>query len=75
MNERAAKITARWDSESEIWFATSDDIPGLAVTAKDKASLKENLQDIAPDLMQANLGSITFDYAEIDFMERIEWER
>ena len=47
-------IHADWDSEAGCWYATSDDIPGLATGADTIEDLIERLKVIVPELVQLN---------------------
>ena len=47
-------IHADWDSEAECWYATSEDIPGLATGADTIEDLIERLKVIVPELVELN---------------------
>jgi len=47
-------IHADWDSEAACWYATSDDIPGLATGADTIEDLIERLKIIVPELVELN---------------------
>ena len=47
-------IHADWDSEAECWYATSDEIPGLATGADTNEDLIERLKVIVPELVELN---------------------
>ena len=47
-------IPADWDSEAGCWYATSDDIPGLATGADTIEDLIERLNVIVPELVELN---------------------
>ena len=47
-------IHADWDSEAECWYATSNDIPGLATGADTIEDLIERLKVIVPELVELN---------------------
>ena len=47
-------IHADWDSEAGCWYATSDDIPGLATGADTIEDLIERLKVIVPELVELN---------------------
>ena len=60
-----------WDDESESWYCTSDDIPGLVLGADTFDELVLRVCDIAPELLEDNLnykGSVQL----IFVTERIE---
>jgi len=48
------KIEAFWDGEAEVWFATSDDVLGLATEAQSLESLTQKLRIIIPELLILN---------------------
>lgn len=54
MNGRIYRIQADWDSEAEVWVATSDDVPGLATEAPTVEVLAEKLRIMIPELLEAN---------------------
>lgn len=43
-----------WDSDADVWVATSDDVPGLAAEAPSIPELKARLDRIIPDLLKEN---------------------
>ncbi|MEH2321443.1 MAG: DUF1902 domain-containing protein [Nostoc sp.] len=62
------KVQAFWDSDAEVWIATSDDIPGLVTEASTIEVLTQKLREIIPELIILNkivpldyVGSITFE--------------
>ena len=61
------KVEAFWDSDAEVWVATSDDVPGLVTEASTIEVLTQKLREIIPDLIILNkivpfdVGSITFE--------------
>jgi Domain of unknown function (DUF1902) len=68
MNQPIYKIEAFWDSDAEVWVATSGDIWGLATEADTLESLTQKLRTMIPELIELNhcispesVGSITFE--------------
>ena len=61
------KVEAFWDSDAEVWVATSDDVPGLLTKAFTIEVLTQKLREIIPELIILNkivppdVGSITFE--------------
>ncbi|MBW4557783.1 MAG: DUF1902 domain-containing protein [Trichormus sp. ATA11-4-KO1] len=62
------KVQAFWDSEAEVWVATSEDLPGLVTEAFTMESLTNKLREMIPEIMILNrvvppdyVGSIRFD--------------
>lgn len=47
-------IRAEWDPEAGVWFATSDDVPGLATEAETLEALSAKLEVMVPELLDAN---------------------
>ena len=49
-------VTAIWDDEAKVWVATSKDIPGLVVEARDTNELEAELRQLVPQLLKLNDG-------------------
>jgi len=49
-------VVAHWDAEANVWWADSDQIPGLATEAPTHERLDKNIRFIAPELLNLNLG-------------------
>lgn len=47
-------INLIWDSEAEVWIATSDDIPGLVLEAGSFDALVERIRFAVPELLELN---------------------
>lgn len=47
-------VTARWDSEARVWWAESDDIPGLVTEAATLDELLERCGAVTGELLAAN---------------------
>ncbi|MEH2248151.1 MAG: DUF1902 domain-containing protein [Nostoc sp.] len=55
------KVEAFWDSDAEVWTATSDDVPGLVTEASTIEVLTQKLREIIPELIILNkMGKITY---------------
>jgi predicted RNase H-like HicB family nuclease len=52
------EIHAQWDDEARVWYATSDDVPGLVTEAPSIEALVERLRAIIPELMELNRGIV-----------------
>lgn len=50
-------VEAFWDSEAEVWVASSPDVPGLATESESIDSLMRKLADLVPELLQLNASS------------------
>jgi hypothetical protein len=68
MTQITFKVEAFWDSDAEVWVATSDDVPGLVTEASTIEVLMHKLREIIPELIILNkivpphyAGSITFE--------------
>ena len=48
-------VHAHWDAEAHVWWAESDDVPGLATEAATFPELVKHVQSLAPILMRENL--------------------
>jgi predicted RNase H-like HicB family nuclease len=49
-------VRAHWDEEACVWWAESDEVPGLATEAPTFEQLDENVRSIAPELLALNKG-------------------
>lgn len=49
---REINIQARWDSETNVWIATSTDVPGFVVEADTWPSMIEEVRLILHELME-----------------------
>lgn len=47
-------ITFTWDSESSVWIATSNDIPGLVLESGSFDVLLERTRFAVPELLELN---------------------
>ncbi|PZD75501.1 hypothetical protein C1752_00269 [Acaryochloris thomasi RCC1774] len=54
MSQEIYKIGAFWDSDAQVWTATSEDVPGLATEADSQEALLHKLKTIVPELLQLN---------------------
>lgn len=68
MTQIKFKIQSFWDSEAQVWVATSDDILGLVTEASTLEGLTEKLREIIPELIILNkilppdyVGYVSFD--------------
>lgn len=68
MVQNTFRIQAFWDSEVEVWVATSEDIPGLATESSTIEALTQKLRVMIPELIILNnilptdyVGSISFE--------------
>ncbi len=48
------KIQAEWDTEAEVWFVSSSEVPGLNAEAPTPEALVEKITAMVPDLMELN---------------------
>jgi hypothetical protein len=68
MSAAVFQIDAFWDSDSAVWVATSDNVPGLATEAESFDELQHKLRNMVPELLMLNQviaedykGSISFE--------------
>ena len=54
MQSKQITVHAEWDGESNVWVATSDDVPGLITEASSVEILTEKLAVLIPELLEAN---------------------
>ena len=47
-------VNAEWDSEANVWVASSEDVPGLITEAETFEDLQRKLAVIIPELLEAN---------------------
>ena len=47
-------VTADWDTEVQVWIASSEDVPGLVAEAESLPTLVTKLQEIVPELYSLN---------------------
>ena len=47
-----------WDSEAEIWYTETEDIPGLVLHATTFDKLVERVRLVSPDLLEENLNYV-----------------
>ncbi len=62
MVQAVYQVDAFWDNDTNVWVATSDDVPGLATEADTLEALSQKLRDMVPELLRLN-SIITADYA------------
>ncbi len=48
------KILMQWDEESQVWIATSDEIPGLVLESGSYDALIEKVRIAAPEILELN---------------------
>jgi predicted RNase H-like HicB family nuclease len=48
------QVNAEWDSEANVWVATSDDVPGLVTESETLEELQKKLAVMIPELLEAN---------------------
>lgn len=61
------RVSAFWDSEAEVWVASSDDLPGLVTESSTIELLTEKLKEIIPELCELNnVEACKKDYINLD---------
>ena len=48
------EIHAQWDDEARVWYATSEDVPGLCVEAGTFDDLVKVAAELTPELLELN---------------------
>ena len=48
------EIKIRWDDEAGVWYATSDDVPGLVLESGSFDALVERVRHAVPELLELN---------------------
>lgn len=48
------EIHAQWDDEASVWYATSEDVPGLCVEADTFDNLVKVATELTPELLELN---------------------
>lgn len=69
MSRAAITVRAEWDDEASVWFATSDDIDGLALEAATMEELTQKVPGALRDLVELN--GVEFDRSLSDIPYRI----
>ena len=49
-------ISCTWDAEADVWYATSDDVPGLVAESDSLDTLIEDVRQLTPELLELNCG-------------------
>ena len=49
------RVICRWDAEPKVWWAESEDLPGLVTEASTIPDLIQRIMDVAPELIEDNL--------------------
>ena len=47
-------VKAEWDTEAEVWTATSDDVPGLVAESASLEKLRPKVMSMIEELIQLN---------------------
>ena len=48
------RIKMIWDFESETWYTSSQDVPGLVLSAPNCDALIQRVKDAAPEMLELN---------------------
>lgn len=54
MGEKKCSIKITWDSDSSVWIATSEDVPGLVLESGSFDALLERVRFAVPELLELN---------------------
>ena len=52
MNTKKYEILLTWDDEAQVWYCTSEDIPGLILESGSLDVLVERARHAAPELLE-----------------------
>lgn len=59
LGEQAApptyRVLAHWDSEAQVWWAESDEVPGLVAEAASHDELVQDLRVLVPQMLALNV--------------------
>ena len=47
-------VHARWDDEAKVWWATSEDVPGLVAEERTYEALLKTVLELVPELLRLN---------------------
>jgi hypothetical protein len=50
------EVAAHWDADASVWWAESDDLPGLVTEAPSFPDLVGHIKSLAPLIIRENLG-------------------
>ena len=50
-NIQTVNVTAHWDADAKVWWATSDEVPGLVTEHATFDGLIQRVLDVLPDLL------------------------
>jgi hypothetical protein len=50
--DRDFNIQAKWDAETKVWIATSNDLPGLVIEAETWQAMLNEVGLVGPDLIE-----------------------
>ena len=48
------EVRVHWDPEAQVWWAESDDVPGLVAEAATEKDMKTELRQLVPELLIEN---------------------
>ena len=54
MAVREITLNSTWDPEAKVWFATSEDVPGLVLEADTLDGIIEEARSLVPELLRLN---------------------
>lgn len=55
MSKQTFKVEAQWDSDADVWVATSSSVPGLVVEGLTKDEVIEKLRLVIPALRETGV--------------------
>ena len=48
------EVHAHWDADAKVWWAESNDVPGLAIESPSADGLLIELRQLVPELLEMN---------------------
>ena len=71
--DQVLRVQVQWDDQARVWWATSDDVPGLVTEADSLEQLIDNVRAVTPDLLELNGSTVVAPRIAISFTaERLE---
>jgi Domain of unknown function (DUF1902) len=74
MTQLTCNVEAVWDSEAEVWVATSENVPGLATEAPTIEALTKKLRVMIPELVVLNHLLPNHATSAVSFQLTSRWE-
>lgn len=66
------RVLAHWDAEAAVWWAESEDVPGLVTEAAAFEDLVQAIRELVPELLELNGVKVQGDIAISVLADRTE---